>query len=119
MEGAHRTPLKSGSAGESRDAAPTADLLGRHRQRGHRARGLGAVGSPHRGCSGERDLYEGPVESYLLRVLRRDCASEVFPEGFPDDEPSYERTPWIQPRLPSAWPGGGALMRPHVEGSVE
>ncbi|MFK0295617.1 hypothetical protein ACIQU6_34830 [Streptomyces sp. NPDC090442] len=43
----------------------------------------------------EYDLYDGPVESYLLQVLRRDFISEVFPEDFPDDEPSYERNPWI------------------------
>ncbi|WP_405748099.1 hypothetical protein OG422_29100 [Streptomyces sp. NBC_01525] len=43
----------------------------------------------------EYDLYEGPVESYLLRVLRGDLVSEVFPEDFPDEEPAYERNPWI------------------------
>ncbi|PJJ01498.1 hypothetical protein BX264_1805 [Streptomyces sp. 2333.5] len=43
----------------------------------------------------EYDLYEGSVESYLLRVLRGDLVSEVFPEDFPDEEPSFERNPWI------------------------
>ncbi|MGW1179663.1 hypothetical protein ACWD7Y_29545 [Streptomyces drozdowiczii] len=43
----------------------------------------------------EYDLFEGPVESYLLRVLRGDLVSEVFPEDFPDEEPSYERHPMI------------------------
>lgn len=43
----------------------------------------------------EYDLYEGPVESYLLRILRGDIVSEVFPDDFPDEEPSYERNPWI------------------------
>ncbi|MFF4602032.1 hypothetical protein ACFY12_04625 [Streptomyces sp. NPDC001339] len=47
------------------------------------------------GRGDEYDLYEGPVESYLLRVLRGDLVSEVFPEDFPDEEPSFERNPWI------------------------
>ncbi|MFJ9612646.1 hypothetical protein [Streptomyces noursei] len=47
------------------------------------------------GRGDEYDLYEGPVESYLLRVLRGEIVSEVFPEDFPDEEPSYERNPWI------------------------
>lgn len=43
----------------------------------------------------EYDLFEGSVESYLLRVLRGDLVSDVFPEDFPDDYPSYERHPTI------------------------
>jgi hypothetical protein len=43
----------------------------------------------------EYDLFEGPVESYLLQVLRRDFVSDVFPDDFPDDAPSYERNPHI------------------------
>ncbi|WP_199931130.1 hypothetical protein [Streptomyces sp. CB02923] len=43
----------------------------------------------------EYDLYEGPVESYLLNVLRGDLVSDVFPEDFPDEDPGYERNPWI------------------------
>jgi hypothetical protein len=43
----------------------------------------------------EYDLFEGPVESYLLCVLRGDIVSEVFPDDFPDEAPSYERNPRI------------------------
>jgi len=43
----------------------------------------------------EYDLFEGPVESYLLSVLRGDIVSDVFPDDFPDEEPSYERNPHI------------------------
>jgi hypothetical protein len=43
----------------------------------------------------EYDLFEGPVESCLLKVLRRDFVSAVFPDDFPDDVPSYERNPHI------------------------
>ncbi|KPI17155.1 hypothetical protein OK074_8246 [Actinobacteria bacterium OK074] len=39
------------------------------------------------------DLFEGPVESYLLSVLRGDIVSEVFPDDFPDEAPCYERRP--------------------------
>ena len=43
----------------------------------------------------EYDLFDGPVESYLLRVMRREFVSDVFPEDFPDDAPGYERNPSI------------------------
>uniref|UniRef100_A0AAU2VM69 SMI1/KNR4 family protein n=1 Tax=Streptomyces sp. NBC_00008 TaxID=2903610 RepID=A0AAU2VM69_9ACTN len=39
------------------------------------------------------DLFEGPVETYLLHVLRREYVSDVFPDDFPDDNPGYERRP--------------------------
>ncbi|MFJ9174961.1 hypothetical protein [Streptomyces sp. NPDC102360] len=41
----------------------------------------------------EYDLYEGSVESYLLRVLRGDLLSDVFPEDFPDEDPGYVPNP--------------------------
>jgi hypothetical protein len=41
----------------------------------------------------EFDVFEGSVESYLLKVLQRQIVSEVFPEDFPDDAPSYLRRP--------------------------
>ncbi|MEV7686434.1 hypothetical protein ACFW1F_22590 [Streptomyces bungoensis] len=47
------------------------------------------------GRGSEYDLFEGPVESYLLRILRRDVLSDVFPDDFPDEAPSYERHPHI------------------------
>ncbi|MET8248218.1 hypothetical protein ABZV31_29710 [Streptomyces sp. NPDC005202] len=47
------------------------------------------------GRGSEYDLFEGPVDSYLLRVLRRDIVSNVFPDDFPDEAPSYERNPHI------------------------
>lgn len=41
----------------------------------------------------EYDLYEGPIEGYLLRVLRGELLSDVFPDDFPDEEPSYVPDP--------------------------
>ncbi|MEV5874006.1 hypothetical protein AB0L75_07215 [Streptomyces sp. NPDC052101] len=47
------------------------------------------------GRGNDYDLFEGPVESYLLQVLRGDLVSDVFPDDFPDEHPSYERNPRI------------------------
>ncbi|WP_306320502.1 MULTISPECIES: hypothetical protein [unclassified Streptomyces] len=41
----------------------------------------------------EYDLYDGPVEGYLLRVMRGELLSDVFPEDFPDEEPGYVPNP--------------------------
>ncbi|WP_158794969.1 hypothetical protein [Streptomyces sp. NRRL S-337] len=43
----------------------------------------------------EYDVYEGPAESYLLRILRRELTSQVLPDDFPDEEFLIERAPWI------------------------
>ncbi|MFL4496988.1 hypothetical protein ACJ6WD_37965 [Streptomyces sp. VTCC 41912] len=43
----------------------------------------------------EYDLYEGPPESYLLGVLRGRLMSQVFPDDFPDEEPTVQYSPWI------------------------
>jgi len=47
------------------------------------------------GRGNDYDLFEGPVESYLLSVLQGEIVSEVFPDDFPDEAPSYERNPRI------------------------
>ncbi|MFF3918338.1 hypothetical protein ACFYZB_33535 [Streptomyces sp. NPDC001852] len=47
------------------------------------------------GRDNDYDLFEGPVESYLLRILRGDLVGDVFPDDFPDESPSYERNPHI------------------------
>ncbi|MER6304450.1 hypothetical protein ACWCXK_01495 [Streptomyces sp. NPDC001739] len=47
------------------------------------------------GRGAEFDLYEGPAESYLLRILRGELTSRVFPDDFPDEEFLVERAPWI------------------------
>lgn len=47
------------------------------------------------GRGNDYDLFEGPAESYLLQVLRGDLVSEVFPDDFPDEHPSYECNPRI------------------------
>jgi hypothetical protein len=47
------------------------------------------------GRGNEYDLWEGQPDSYLLHVLRRDYISDVFPDDFPDENPSYERRPHI------------------------
>lgn len=33
--------------------------------------------------------------SYVLGIMRGDIVSEVFPDDFPDEAPSYERHPRI------------------------
>ncbi|WP_306316684.1 MULTISPECIES: hypothetical protein [unclassified Streptomyces] len=43
------------------------------------------------GRGNDYDLFEGPVESYLLRVMCGDFVSSVFPDDFPDACPFYER----------------------------
>lgn len=47
------------------------------------------------GRGDEFDLFDGPVGTYLLRVLQGDVVSEVFPDDFPDESSTYERNPRI------------------------